>query len=75
MRDHFVTFGQQHVHRVCGQTLDCDTVAVFKAKSSDDGREKAFEIFGSAFCLEYHEPFWDYESIKYFPRGYVYLNI
>lgn len=62
----YVTFGQEHVHRVNGKTLDKDCVAVVNGN-----REKVFELFGQKFCFEYPEDLWDKEKMKYFPRGYV----
>jgi hypothetical protein len=67
----YVTFGQQHVHRVCNQTLDRDCVAVIECSSASDGREKAFEYFGNKFCFRYFETDFDPEIMKYFPRGLI----
>ena len=75
MKNHYVTFGQTHTHRVDGQTLDCDTVAVFMAESDADGRNKAFELFGPKFFTDYHDKQWDESSLVYFPKGYVFLNL
>ena len=62
----FVTFGQNHTHRVNGKTFDCDCVAVVNGD-----RDKVFEIFGPKFCFAYNEDFWEKDSLKYFPRGYI----
>lgn len=74
MKNHYVTFGQIHTHRVNGKTLDCDTVAVFKAEDWKDGRKKAFEYFGDKFFTDYHGTEWDQDDLKYFPKGYIYIN-
>lgn len=71
---HYVTFGQVHTHRVQGKTLDCDTVAVYEAESSEEGRKKAFDLFGDKFFTNYHADEWDEDDLLYFPRGYVYLK-
>lgn len=72
---HYVTFGQAHAHRVQGKTLDCDTVAVYEAASWEEGREKAFDLFGDKFFTNYHGDEWnEAEMLPYFPRGYVYLK-
>ena len=62
----YVTFGQDHTHRVNGKTFDKDCVAVV-----DGNREKVFELFGPKFCFEYPEEHWDEKKMKYFPRGYI----
>ncbi len=73
MKNHYVTFGQTHTHRINGITLDCDTVAVFKAESSRDGREKAWEYFSDKFFTDFHDTEWDEDKLKYFPKGYIYI--
>lgn len=74
-KKHYVTFGQVHVHRVQGKTLDCDTVAVYEAESWNEGREKAFDLFGDKFFTDYHGDKWNEEEmLPYFPKGYVYLK-
>ncbi|MDR1346820.1 MAG: hypothetical protein LBJ63_00080 [Prevotellaceae bacterium] len=70
----YVTFGQGHTHHVNGKTLDKDTVAVLSAQNSNQGREKAFELFGAEFCFEYFDSEWKEENLKYFPKGYVYID-
>lgn len=68
---HYVTFGQTHVHRIGGKTIDCDCVAVLDCVSAEHGRQRAFELFGERFCFEYSESQWNHHNIKYYPRGYV----
>lgn len=70
----FVTFGQEHIHRVNCQTIDCNTVAVIEAKNAQAGRAKAEELFGRKFCTTYYEPYWmahEAEIMKYYPNGYT----
>jgi len=75
----FVTFGQQHVHRINSHILDKDTVAVIETSNDpcvdcgQCGREKAFELFGDKFFTTYTEKTWDDSKMSYFPRGYIYL--
>jgi len=69
----YVTFGGDHTHRINGFTIDCDCVAVIECEDAADGRKKAFELFDRKFCFEYHEGLFDNESMKFFPRGFVYL--
>ena len=63
----YVTFGQDHVHKINGKTFDKDCVAIVAG-----GRKEVFEIFGAKFCFEYPEKHWDDAKMDYyFPRGYV----
>ncbi len=70
----YVTFGQDHVHRVNNETIDYNCVAVIKSEGPAEGREKAFELFGPKFCFEYPEAHWDESKLHYFPRGYIEVN-
>lgn len=74
MPRHYVTFGQDHAHRVNGITLDCDTVACYIAKDAIDGRNKAFEYFGDKFFTDYHDEAFDKKDLKYFPKGVVVID-
>ena len=69
----YVTFGQDHTHRVNGKTFDCDCVAVIN-HADDNGRELAFEIFGRQFCFEYSEERFNHSSMHYYPRGLIEVN-
>ena len=71
MENHYVTFGQEHVHQVNGKTLDKDCVAVYKASNVAEGRKKAFEYFGDKFFTDYHDSAWHSDDLKYFPKGYI----
>lgn len=75
MAKHYVTFGQGHAHNIKGKLLHPNTVARFEAKNAQEGREKAFEVFGSKFCFEYHENEWNEDDMKYFPNGYTDLRL
>ncbi len=71
----FITFGQEHIHYINGETYDKDSVAVIETDSLVKGRERAFEIFGDKFCFEYPEKHWDNSKLeKYYPRGLIYIN-
>lgn len=71
MARHYVTFGQQHVHRVNGHTLDTDSIACYNAVDYSQGRDKAFELFGGSFFTDYHENEIDEVEMEYFPRGII----
>lgn len=71
---HYVTFGQGHAHHVDGKTLDHNCVAVYESASPSEGRERAFELFGPKFSMEYHAEEWNEEDLHFFPRGYVELK-
>ena len=74
MPNHYVTFGQDHVHKVNGKVLHSNVVAVFQVENAVEGRKKAFELFGSKFSFEYPQDSWKEEDINYYPGGYVYLD-
>ena len=71
MARHYVTFGQQHVHRVNGHTLDTDSIACYNAADYSQGRDKAFELFGRSFFTDYHENEIGTVEMEYFPRGII----
>ena len=64
----YVTFGQAHTHRVNGKTFDCNSVAVIESDTWEEGRAKAFELFGRQFCFEY---FNEKPDMSFFPRGLI----
>ena len=71
----YVTFGQDHTHRVNGQTLDKDCVAVIEHTKIEEGRAIAFDLFGPKFCFEYLEEHFDFSAMdKYYPRGFIEVN-
>jgi len=71
----YVTFGQDHVHVIenaeTGERLvfykDC--VASIEANSRIEGRNKAFDLFGPQFCMEYFEEEFKKDSLCFFKRG------
>lgn len=67
----YVTFGQTHIHSVNGKTFDNDCVAVIESSNAKIGRENAFKCFGDKFCFCYVEDTFDFDSMKYFPRGFI----
>ena len=62
----YVTFGQDHIHKIGEDVFDKDCVAIVHGD-----RAKVFEIFGSKFCFEYPEGHWDNSKMRFFPRGYI----
>lgn len=71
----FVTFGQVHIHSVNGKTFDKDCVAVIVSSSPHEGRGIAFNTFDSKFSFEYPEKHWNIDRLRYYPRGYIPVNI
>lgn len=69
----YITFGQNHTHRVNGVTFDKDTVARIKCKDKEEGKKLAFELFGDKFFTDYS---YDQiqKSLEYFPRGIFNAN-
>jgi len=74
MPNTYVTFGQDHTHRVNGITFDCDCVAVIQAPSEEEGRARAFELFSGEFGTSYFEDQFDPDSLRFFPRGLINLE-
>ena len=69
----YITFGQDHVHRVNNVIVDKDCVGIIESENAVRGREIAFELFGPKFSMEYPEQYWEEDSMKFFPRGYIKL--
>lgn len=74
MAKHYVTFGHEHIHKIEDKILYCDVVARFEADSYEEGRKKAFELFGPKFSFDYHGDQWNEEDMKYYKGGYVDLD-
>ena len=67
----YVTFGSNHTHRINGKTIDCNCVAVIESTDAEAGRARAFELFGRKWSMEYPEQFFNMDSMKYYPRGFI----
>ena len=67
----YITFGQSHFHSVNGTTFDKDCVAVINSKDEISGQNRAFELFGMEWCFCYTENTFDFDSMKFFPRGFI----
>lgn len=64
-----ITFGQSHVHKIGGTTLDRNVVARVR------DRDHAFALFGPVWAFEYREGELSPEKIaQFFPRGIVDLT-
>jgi hypothetical protein len=70
----YVTFGQTHRHEIDGKVFDRDCVAVINCSSAEEGRRLAFELFDRKFCFEYPDYYFDYDSMKFYPRGFIEAN-
>jgi len=71
MNKYYITFGQDHTHRVPNHTLDKDCVAVIEAVDYMAARKKAFELFEAKWCFLYEEEKIDDKFMSYFPRGLI----
>lgn len=69
----YISFGQEHVHRVNGTTFDCDCLCEIECIDHGEGREKAFEAFGPKFFTSYNEDQLG-RILPYFPNGIKELN-
>lgn len=73
-RRHYVTFGQAHVHVIHGVTFDNESVATFDVPDGANGRQIAFDLFDTKFCMEYDEERYDLQlkdNMFFFSRGLV----
>lgn len=71
MENFYVTFGQNHLHRINQIVLDKNIVGVIIAPNMEKAREVAFNLFGDKFFTIYNEASIEME---YFPRGTINLN-
>ena len=67
----YITFGQDHIHKVNGITFDRNSVAEIGCKDYGQGREIAFELFGDKFFTSYNEEKITPELMSHFPRGII----
>lgn len=63
----YITFGQDHTHRINGKTFDCDCVA-----EVDLPEEEARQIFMPKFCFSYTDL--SRVDLSYYPRGVIPLE-
>ena len=71
----YITFGQDHIHQFNGKIFNKDCVAVINHEKPEEGRELAFKYFGPKFCFEYPEKHFKMDSMHYYPRGFIEVNI
>lgn len=71
----YITFGQVHKHFISDKVLDKDCVCVINHERPGEGREIAQMIFGDKFCFSYEEESFDFNSMKYYPRGFIEINM
>ena len=71
----FVSFGQAHVHRVNGQTLDADVLAEIQAVDATAARERAFALFGRKWAFIYDgTEMAQGDVLRFFPRAIISLD-
>ena len=70
----YLTFGQNHYHKVGGLVFDNYCVAIINCNNESEGRDIAFEMFGPKWCFSYMENEFNFDSMHFFPRGFVELN-
>ena len=69
----YITFGSKHQHRVNGNLLDKESVAVFQCRTGLEGMKMAVDYFSDKFAFAYFDTEWKSEDIAYYSRGYVML--
>ena len=68
METYYFSFGQSHVHRIDGVTLDADCLLKVEAKNYDAARQQVFDAIGDKWAFQYDK---DTIDFSYFPRGAV----
>jgi len=74
MVKHYVILGHQHTHSINNNTLDCDSVVCYEAENAEQGRKRAFELFGYKFFTDYHDKQFKMEDLCYYPRGIINID-
>jgi len=76
--NYYITFGQSHVHKLNGWTLDKDIVLVIQAATFDQAAELVNNLFDLQYSRLYSEDKWKEvdpdEWLRLYPRGYHYLH-
>lgn len=68
----YISFGQNHTHRVNGKTFDCDSLAEIDCTDRKEGRARAMELFDGKFFTDYpDDKIHDEEFMSFFPRGII----
>ena len=70
----YITFGQVHRHSINGKYFDKDCIAAIPSRTPNEGRRKAFELFGTKFAFEYFDSEIENVKLDYYPRGIIYIN-
>jgi len=68
MSVYYFSFGQSHVHRIDGVTLDADVLLRVEDDDQVNARHRVFDAIGPKWHTQYTEENVDF---SYFPRGYV----
>ena len=66
----YITFGQSHVHRFNGITLDKDIVLAVKCFTYEQVREFTIQTFNEEWANIYEEP-----HLEYYHRGLIEIEI
>ena len=67
----YVTFGQEHIHKINNKVFDKDCVAMIEVDNYAAGREKAFELFGKKFFTTHREEQVTEKLLSFYPRGII----
>lgn len=70
MTNYYVTFGQEHTHRLNNQTYDCDSILLVQAVNELTAREELNRMFEGKWSSIYTEEMYEKNDLgSYFPRG------
>lgn len=65
----YITFGQDHIHKLGNQVFDKDCIAEISCKTISEGREIASDLFGDKFFTSYTKD--QLPNMRHFPRGII----
>jgi len=74
MKQLCVTFGHSHVHKHDKYTLNRNCVAVITAQTIEEADAMAFDWWKGEFHQHIDRAKWDEANMKYYPRGYIFVN-
>lgn len=66
----YISFGQNHTHRINGHTYDCDSLMLVEALSEVEARLHVINLIGRKWAFMYPEGDLT-ETLPYFPRGVI----
>lgn len=70
MQEYFISFGQNHIHKMGDDIFNADNLCCIEAETEGQARAFAFHIFGPKFSMVYTK----LPDMKYFPGGVIKIS-